>query len=262
MKPLTIKNTVLGDGIPKICIPVTGRDEASILRAAGELKTLPHDIVEWRADYFDQVTDQSRVLYVLGALKELLPDSLLLFTFRTHREGGVKELSTEAYLEICKNAVTSGLPDLLDLEFFTGASGENAEACPSVLNPVLSLAHANGCCVILSSHDFHKTSPEEELFRRLSCMDAAGADIAKLAVMPRSETDVLHLLSATRRAADLLSCPVITMSMGRQGLISRLAGETFGSCMTFGASGQTSAPGQPDVTDLAIALQILHKSAQ
>ena len=41
MKPLTIKNTVLGDGIPKICIPVTGRDEASILRAAGELKTLP-----------------------------------------------------------------------------------------------------------------------------------------------------------------------------------------------------------------------------
>ena len=257
MKPLTIKNTVLGDGIPKICIPVTGRDEASILRAAGELKTLPHDIVEWRADYFDQVTDQSRVLYVLGALKELLPDSLLLFTFRTHREGGVKELSTEAYLEICKNAVTSGLPDLLDLEFFTGASGENAEACPSVLNPVLSLAHVNGCRVILSSHDFHKTPPEEELFRRLSCMDAAGADIAKLAVMPRSETDVLHLLSATRRAADLLSCPVITMSMGRLGVISRISGRLTGSCLTFGTAGEASAPGQLPAKKLKKILETL-----
>ena len=38
--------------------------------------------------------------------------------------------------------------------------------------------------------------------------------------------------------------PVITMSMGALGAVSRLSGEAFGSAMTFANPGTASAPGQ------------------
>lgn len=38
--------------------------------------------------------------------------------------------------------------------------------------------------------------------------------------------------------------PVITISMGKLGVASRLCGEVFGSAMTFASAGDSSAPRQ------------------
>ena len=38
--------------------------------------------------------------------------------------------------------------------------------------------------------------------------------------------------------------------MGKIGAVSRLAGSTFGSAVTFGAAQKTSAPGQIDANEL------------
>ena len=46
----------------------------------------------------------------------------------------------------------------------------------------------------------------------------------------------------------------------RQGVISRLCGEVFGSSMTFGAAKKASAPGQMGVNDLSTVLDLLHKA--
>ena len=91
-------------------------------------------------------------------------------------------------------------------------------------------------------------------------MDFFGADIAKIAVMPQSAGDVLTLLSATEKASRTLSCQVISMSMKGTGLISRLSGEVFGSCLTFGAAGGASAPGQIDVGELRGILETIHRN--
>ena len=76
--------------------------------------------------------------------------------------------------------------------------------------------------------------------------------------MPQSAADVLTLLSATET---MQRCharrPLITMAMGRLGMVSRLAGEVFGSAVSFGAAGQASAPGQIDAGDLRFILQVL-----
>lgn len=45
------------------------------------------------------------------------------------------------------------------------------------------------------------------------------------------------------------------MSMAGMGVISRLAGECFGSVLTFGAAKKASAPGQIAVEDLNTVLQ-------
>ena len=56
---------------------------------------------------------------------------------------------------------------------------------------------------------------------------------------------VLELLAATAEMTDLHpETPVITMSMGALGGVSRLCGEAFGSAMTFANPGTASAPGQ------------------
>ena len=84
-----------------------------------------------------------------------------------------------------------------------------------------------------------------------------GADICKIAVMPQSPQDVLTLLQATYDVSQIIDRPVITMSMGKTGVVSRLAGSTFGSAVTFGAAQKTSAPGQIDANELRKILAIL-----
>ena len=54
--------------------------------------------------------------------------------------------------------------------------------------------------------------------------------------------------------------PLITMSMGPVGMISRLCGEVFGSALTFGSVGKASAPGQVNANDLAGVLKLIHES--
>ncbi len=87
--------------------------------------------------------------------------------------------------------------------------------------------------------------------RRLCKMQEMEADIAKLAVMPRTERDVLTLLDATLAMKELhQDTPIVTMAMGELGVISRLAGQLFGSAITFGSVGEVSAPGQIPVEKL------------
>ena len=133
----------------------------------------------------------------------------------------------------------------------TGVSGER-------LPQWIAAAHAAGVKVVCSSHDFRKTPPRAELVERMLRMQQAGADLPKLAVMPTCRTDVLELLAATAEMADQNpETPVITMSMGALGAVSRLCGEAFGSAMTFANPGTASAPGQVPLPVVEAVLESL-----
>jgi 3-dehydroquinate dehydratase-1 len=86
-----------------------------------------------------------------------------------------------------------------------------------------------------------------------------GADIAKLAVMPKNYTDVLTLLGATLRArTGAVKVPIVTMSMGPEGGVTRLAGGLFGSDITFAIGKEASAPGQIPIGALRQAMAVLY----
>ncbi len=104
----------------------------------------------------------------------------------------------------------------------------------------------------MSNHDFDKTPAEDDIVGRLTSMVEYGADVAKMAVMPNSVQDVITLLEATHRASLSLSKPIITMSMGDLGKVSRIAGEVFGSSLSFGTVGAASAPGQVALDHLKV----------
>lgn len=253
MDPVIVRGVSIGEGIPKICAPIVGRTEEEIIEAAGAMHGLPVDVAEWRADRFGSVLEEERVLEVLRGLRKILGEMPLLFTFRTLREGGEKDLDIEKYIELNRLAVESGYVDLIDVEIFT-----KEEA----VRGLVEAAHACGVKVVGSNHDFYGTPPREEIIKRLWHMQELGTDICKIAVMPKTKQDVLTLLSATETMSRLYADrPVITMSMSGDGVISRICGEVFGSALTFGAAGKGSAPGQMDVNELWEVLTILHSSA-
>ena len=122
-------------------------------------------------------------------------------------------------------------------------------------------AHERGVKVVASSHDFEKTPNVGEMVDRLCRMQRAGADLLKIAVMPKDPGDVLTLLAATWQMRECYaSQPVITMAMGGKGVISRMAGEIFGSALTFGSAGKASAPGQVKAEELKGVLRMLHEN--
>jgi 3-dehydroquinate dehydratase-1 len=120
--------------------------------------------------------------------------------------------------------------------------------------------HEHNMQVIMSNHDFQSTPSEDELIARMRLMHSSGGDVLKIAVMPSSPKDVLTLLSATNEMALEISKPLVTMSMGKLGVISRIAGEIFNSCLTFGTVGKGSAPGQIPIDQLKQCLEIIHNS--
>ncbi len=57
-----------------------------------------------------------------------------------------------------------------------------------------------------------------------------------------------------------ISLPIISMSMGGYGSLSRLFGWAFGSSVTFVVGENSSAPGQVPIEDLKVVVDILHRS--
>lgn len=236
MSSITIRHCTIGEGRPKVIVPIVEQTESSILTKAAEFSTLQVDCVEWRVDLFEGATDLRAIAHCLARLRVALKDKLLLVTLRTKPEGGNVELDHAAYLHYLQTVLDTDCADLIDMEYFT--AGDD-------LSSLVTQAHTAGVAVVCSSHDFQKTPPRPELVKRMIAMQQAGADLPKLAVIPTCRTDVLELLAATAEMADHHpETPVITMSMGALGAVSRLCGEAFGSAMTFANPGTASAPGQ------------------
>lgn len=235
MKTSKIRNIVLGEGQTKIAVPIVGKTLEEVLISAENILKSDFDLVELRIDHFEDVENLEKLSNLLEELRKVLGDRAILSTFRTSAEGGVKELADEKYFEINKFIITNKLADAIDLEVF-----KNEEDVVTTTK----LAKENGVAVIMSNHDFDKTPEQDEIVRRLKLMETLGADVCKIAVMPNTSDDVITLLSATNTANKEVNRPVITMSMGKLGLVSRLAGGVFGSTLSFGAVGKVSAPGQ------------------
>lgn len=245
------KGHIIGAGRPLICVPVVKRKSDEII---AEIKTLVSknvQMIEWRIDFFEKVEDAKAVLSILKDVEAYLDKTLLVVTFRSKKQGGEKQLSSERILELYGEIASCKVVDFIDLEYFEYEKPKKA----------IEKLQRMGVYVISSHHDFQETPPEGVLLTLLEKMYMGGADIVKLAVMPKTSKDVLNLMEATSEFVHAYpEALAITMSMGSLGMISRVSGESFGSCVTFGSHETASAPGQLQMDDLATVLDLLHKS--
>ncbi|RMC41939.1 type I 3-dehydroquinate dehydratase [Lactobacillus sp. ESL0236] len=242
MATIKIRNIVLGTGLPKIAVPNVGRTETEILTAAETIVAAQPDLMEWRLDYYAAgIADQAALIATAQKLRQTVGDLPLLVTFRTQNEGGVAALADDAYLDLVELIITKRLGDAVDIELFHDEER---------IKQLVSLAHDYNIVVIMSNHDFDKVPAQDVIEFRLKKMAQLGADIPKLACMPHTPQDVLTLLEATQVVHKAIPNPLITMAMGDLGKVTRIAGQVFGSSLSFGAVSQTSAPGQLSLKDL------------
>ena len=140
--------------------------------------------------------------------------------------------------------------DIVDIELSFGKRN---------IDYIKSLTVKHNVALIISYHNFKETPSEEDIVEIIKEEIKKGADIAKVAVMPNNQEDVLKLMNATLIAKKTIDNPIITMSMGSLGAISRVAGWIFGSDLTFAAGEKASAPGQLPIRDLKILMEVLLK---
>ena len=248
---MQIKGKKIGGGRPCVCVPVMEKTKQEIIDEIIALSKSSADIIEWRVDVFPKFLDFNEVREILHTVAPFLKEKVFLYTFRTKAQGGFSDVTQEELEDIHDIAAESKCVDLLDLEYFEEEY------------PILKIRELqeHGVKVVASHHDFHETPEREVMKMLLERMCAGNADIVKLAVMPQSEEDVLRLLSVTNEFyKENTDTPIITMAMGKMGMISRLCGETFGSCVTFAAHKEASAPGQMPYEDVIEILDVFHKS--
>lgn len=246
-RSMQVRNVTFGDGIPKLCVPLTARSPRQAKEQMTGIADSFCDLIELRADYLEEPGTQG--LEVLRLLRAEFPEKVLLFTFRTKEEGGEQSVSPEQYAAWNCAVAQEKAADLIDLELNRGEA---------FLQELTARIHETGTGVVASFHDFTGTPDETTLIGLLTRMQKLGADLTKAAVMPHSEQDVLTLLSASiAMKTKYADRPYITMAMGRLGGISRLAGTLTGSSVTFAAAGSVSAPGQMDAQLVRQVLEVL-----
>jgi len=253
VRPIKIRDVVIGEGRVKAIVPITGTTADEAMAQARVIgSSAQTDVVEFRIDFLDIALDAAKLAALGPKVASELKGKLLIVTFRTKAEGGNKTIADADYGALYETLLKAQFADLIDVEMFRS---------DAIVRRVVAAAHKVGAFIVMSSHDFAGTPPAAELLARLRRQQELGADVLKLAVMPRDPGDVLELLHATwEMASRYAERPMMTMSMGGTGVVSRLAGEIFGSSMCFGMIGRASAPGQVEVDRLKDVLDIVHSS--
>lgn len=244
MDRIVIKGLEIGRGSARICAPLTGCNEAGIINELNSVVAAKPDIIEWRADYLDD-TGEDNIIRILDVINKFVPDYPLIFTLRIDKEGGNKHISQKDRLRIIKRVIQTGKADIVDIELVNG---------DEFIKDIIADASNAGVFTILSYHDFVETPSKEKVLDVLNEMKGKGCSIAKVALMPNCIEDVLNVMEASACFADL---PVIAIAMGNIGKISRIGAGVFGSCITFGALNQSTAPGQVSIEEMRNIMDIL-----
>lgn len=191
------------------------------------------EALELRADL---LVDPAQVRAALTAVRAASSLPLLL-TYRSATEGGKGAGHGQGYEDY--------LASLLQLR--PAVAAVDIEMACLASKALVAEAKAGGYDVVGSCHDFTATPSAAQITQKLAQITAAGADIAKVAYMPRTAQDVAALRHAAHDFAGAYPHqPLIAISMGQLGAPSRT---DLVNCLTFAtiADGAASAPGQATI---------------
>ena len=220
---------------PLIAVPFADRTRPA---AIGQAKKNGMDIAELRIDLYSS-RQRGHVLKEIKKF-EALPT---IATIRSKKEGGQWSGSERERLELFKSILPC--VGAVDVEL----------SSKSILKEVIGEARRLKKTVIVSYHNFKTTPGQKFLVQILKKAKAAGADVVKIAVMARSKKDLQAMADFTASHA---GDKIITLSMGREGALSRILFPSLGSLLTFAHVGRPTAPGQMDLKTTAFFFQKLY----
>ncbi|KAK6911475.1 SDH, C-terminal [Dillenia turbinata] len=215
-----------------LCTPLMGTSVDQMLIEMRKAKDIGADIVEIRLDCLRSFSPRQD-------LETLIKQSPLptLVTYRPIWEGGQYEGDEHKRQEALRIAMELGA-DYVDVELQVAHE----------FNESIAGKKPEKFQVIVSSHNFHNTPSLESIGDLVARMQAAGADIVKIATTALDITDVARIFQIMVHS----QIPMIGIVMGERGVISRVLSPKYGAYLTYGAieAGAISAPGQPTAKDL------------
>ena len=250
---IQVQGKPLGGGtLPIIITPLVGKTRAEVLDEVAAIVPKKPDLLEWRIDFFQAIGDIPAVIDTALAIRQAAGGVPVLLTRRNATEGGQPlPIDEPAVVAMYQAACAAKCVELIDYELSNK---------PEDIRALRAASKANGIGMIMSYHNFQLTPDAATLDSKFAAAREFGADVGKVAVMPTHERDVLELLAATSRARETLDIPLISMSMGGVGSLSRIMGWVYGSAATFAVGKSSSAPGQVAIEDLRTALSIVRQA--
>jgi 3-dehydroquinate dehydratase-1 len=207
-----------------------------------QIKSLGVGLLELRVDLFKKLDP----VYIVDQIKhrKLLKTPLLLTLRNQKKEGAVKEFSNVFKMQI----ITAALPlvDMVDIELSS-----------PLLKQVVAAVRKSKKKVIVSSHHLQGMPRSLEVIFKKSL--STRADIVKIAAQAKTFDDVMTMINFTHRHR---KHPLITMSLGPLGAISRLLLPAAGSLYTYTFLHKPTASGQVDVATLKSHLKVYFPVSQ
>jgi len=218
--------------LPRVCVAVVGEDASNIIERAESL-VRDNSFMEFRLDY---LSSPAAGLPKLKHFLDLHPEATVIATCRRAVNGGKFKGSAASQLEILTKAAAAGF-QLVDIEL------QSAE----VLKPAALAELKDQVGVILSFHDFKATRKLEEIFSQMKEYPADFYKVVSTATTLYDNVQMMKFLQAHSAQFEMVG-----LSMGEQGIISRVLGVRAGSIFTFGSAtrGEETAPGQVTAAEL------------
>ena len=117
-----VKNIVIGEGMPKICVPVVSNNHQDIITDLIRLQSLDIDLIELRIDYFNELLDHQKLTELFKAIASMAIKQGIILTYRSVPEGGNGKLSNDEYMQLYSIALESGAFDIYDVELSSGTN--------------------------------------------------------------------------------------------------------------------------------------------
>ncbi len=185
------------------------------------------DIIEIRVDMLDAELTAD-IVNIFASVKRKYGKPLVA-TIRSVEEGGLREIDDDRRYQIFKEVLP--LAEVLDVELSSTA----------LIEKVSALCRENGRILMASYHNFSETPERDILAGLLRRGKDLGAQIVKIAVHAADNKDLGELIHFTIENRD---AGIVTISLGRAGLISRIINPMTGSLLTYGFIDRAASPGQ------------------
>lgn len=249
------------------CGTVLEQDEESMLAEVESFLQQGVDMLEIRGDGLLQqrkntsgwLRREVHLLRILEKIHEMTPDTPILFTLRSQKEGGEFNGTLEEYIELLdKVALWEGI-DAMDLELLDLNRKDSEKNTSSPAHKeynekdFIDYIHKTGKKVILSKHIMRDIPFEERLKiaeEALKCQESSNADICKLAVYVDNETQKKEYQELLMRHNIWLNRPHIGIAMGEAGKESRYNKDWCGSCISFVCGKKVAAQGQMSMEEI------------
>ena len=203
IRPVRLGGVVLGEGRPKVCVPVMGESIAAFGRSAAQAARAGAEVIELRIDSLNAMPSAQEAIAACRAVREAAGDVPILFTLRTARDGGPGSADAAAYAALLAEVAQAGVCEAIDVELSVGNAA---------FARLVRAAHAGGAAVVGSSHEFGEIADIRLAGEWLRRQRALGADVCKAAIMPRDDEQALELALDMLRASKALDAPASASS--------------------------------------------------